>query len=137
METIQSWIPVGAATFFVGAFFRQYILQVKKFLKEEKEKEYNQIGDIPGRKYHALYYKLGQMENTVLDLQDQYHALAKKINDVVLKDTPRPVCPPISLDAIYNASPSKNKHHTGLMRPTTTGVKFDEESFCFLQKDNL
>lgn len=136
---IRNWVPIGAVSFFIGAFLRQSF-QVQKMLeeiKEEKGKEYNQTGDIPGRKYHALYYKLGQMENSVLDLQDQYYALSKKINDVVLKDAPRPFCPPISLDAIYNASPSKNKDHKGVMRPKPTPAKFDEESFCFLQKDNL
>ncbi len=133
---IRNWAPIGAVSFFIGAFLRQSF-QVQKLLnelKEEKEKEYDQTGNIPGRKYHALYYKLGQMENSVLDLQDQYNALSKKINDVVLKDTPRPVCPPISLDAIYNASPNKYKDHK---RPKPSEPKFDEESFCFLQKDNL
>ena len=136
---IRDWAPIGAVSFFIGVFLKQ-TFQVQKLLKEikeEKEKEYDQMGSVPGRKYHALYYKLGQMENSVLDLQDQYYALSKKINDVVLKDAPRPFCPPISLDAIYNASPSKNKDHKGVMRPKPTPAKFDEESFCFLQKDNL
>lgn len=140
METvIRNWVPIGAVTFFVGAFLRQsyQVHTLLSELKEEKYKEYDQMGEIPGRKYHALYYKLGQMENSVLDLQDLYYALAKKCNDLLLKDSVRPVCPPISLDAIYNASPSKNKDHKGLMRPKTTCAKFDEESFCILHKDIL
>ncbi len=98
IETIvQNWAPIGVMSFFVMSFIRQS-KQVQKLIEELKEKENDSQ---QGRNSYALYYKLSQLENNVLDLQDQYYALAHKYNELAFKDAVSPVvCPPISLDAI-------------------------------------
>lgn len=98
IETIvQNWAPIGVMSFFVMSFIRQS-KQVQKLIEELKEKENDSQ---QGRNSYALYYKLSQLENNVLDLQDQYYALAHKYNELAFKDVVSPVvCPPISLDAI-------------------------------------
>jgi hypothetical protein len=139
IETIvQNWAPIGVMSFFVMSFIRQS-KQVQKLieeLKEEKEASQETVFGVPGRKYHSLYYKIGQMENSVLDLQDQYYALAKKCNDFLMKDADGPVaCPPISLDAVRAATPNKIKVCRGPYK--TSRAEDDEESFCLLQKEDM
>jgi len=98
IETIvQNWVPIGVMSFFVVSFVRR-LNQVQKLIDELKEKENNSQ---QGRTSYALYYKVSQLENNVLDLQDQYYALSEKCNEIAFKNAVGPVvCPPISLDAI-------------------------------------
>ncbi len=135
---IRNWAPIGVMSFFVMSFIRQS-KQVQKLieeLKEEREASQETAFGIPGRKYHSLYYKMGQMENSVLDLQDQYYELSKKCNELLMKDANGPaICPPISLDAIRAATPNKNQGNRGPFQ--ISRVRHDEESFCLLQKEDI
>lgn len=139
VETIvRNWAPIGVMSFFVMSFIRQS-KQVQKLieeLKEERESMQETAFGTPGKKYNSLYYKVGQMEHLVLDLQDQYYELAKKCVELEKKtgDNEPATCPPISLDAIRDATLNKKKVCKG---PLWRASETDEESFCLLQKGDL